>query len=825
MLTSNGGTSSIKFAPPRTLLSGKVSLGFEVDAEAPGASNPTRHCEWHDGQGSLSIVGKRMAEITEAIPLNGSFFNAQRMVTQDLQNACLPADRSGERGRPLGNQGQMSMTGKILIRCPEMSILATMKPWVRECQELVCPNNEIVLDDGTKISFVITFPKALVRWQSWGNWLVDKVPAKGVTRDGGTVCVTMEKERVTRTSLRTMDASLATLSERSNCSGRFGRLARVFHQQEKSRSSPNARPRRPALDFSSMSPRRLRREASWNSIESVAGGFKRVSVFCEAANVRGRSSMELARLIELLSDVAAYPTTGKKVDICQTHISVVFLAGPYAFKIKKPVDLGFLDFSTLEKRRHFCEEEVRLNRRLAPEIYLGVVPITRMGQGVRIEDQGEVIEWAVKMKRLSDEATLQSRLQHQNVTSETVEALAERIASFHAEAEASDRISAFGRFEVVSGNARENFEQSAPQIGTTLSRAVFERLQVLTEAALIRHQHLIEGRADRGVPRDTHGDLRLGHVYLFPERQPPANLAIIDCIEFNERFRFADPVADMAFLAMGLAFHGRRDLARAFTEAYFRASGDDEGRTLLPFYTAYRAAVRGKVEGFKLSRKEIPSREQTLALAKARAYWLFALGELEDPGQRPCLILVGGLPGTGKSTLARALARQATFSVIRSDLVRKELAGATGGADARDGDGNSEAFEQGIYTPDWTNRTYAECLHRAEDLLFQGKRVLIDANFREEKKRQAFFELAARLGVPAVFLLCEAGPDVVQARLRSRQNDASDADWSIFLKAAACWEEPSPSTLGVLRVVSTVASEELVVSKALKSLQEFGLCD
>ena len=271
--------------------------------------------------------------------------------------------------------------------------------------------------------------------------------------------------------------------------------------------------------------------------------------------------MELSRLIHALADPSAYPVTVEKVDVCHTHISAVFLAGPYAYKIKKPVDLGFLDFSTLAKRRHFCEEEVRLNRRLAPEVYLGVVPVTATEYGVRVEGQGEAVEWAVKMNRLSDDTTLQNRIQHGDLPSGAVEALAQRIASFHAGADAGEHISAFGRFEVVARNARENFEQSASQVGTTLSQAVFERVQALTEAELARHQHLIEERAGRGVPRDTHGDLRLGHVYLFPERQPPADLAIVDCIEFNERFRFADPVADMAFLAMGLAFHGRRDLA------------------------------------------------------------------------------------------------------------------------------------------------------------------------------------------------------------------------------------------------------------------------
>src|SRR5262249_39475543 len=155
----------------------------------------------------------------------------------------------------------------------------------------------------------------------------------------------------------------------------------------------------------------------------------------------------------------------------------------------------------------------------------------------------------------------------------------------------------------------------------------------------------------------------------------PADLVVIDCIEFNERFRFADPVADMAFLAMDLAFHGRRDLARAFADAYFEAAGDAEGRALLPFYTAYRAAVRGKVEGFKLGEAEVPGAERAAARARARAHWLLALGDLEEPGRWPCLVLVGGLPGTGKSTLARGLAERAGFTVIRSDVVRKELAG------------------------------------------------------------------------------------------------------------------------------------------------------
>jgi aminoglycoside phosphotransferase family enzyme/predicted kinase len=525
--------------------------------------------------------------------------------------------------------------------------------------------------------------------------------------------------------------------------------------------------------------------------------------------------MELARLIEALANAAAYSHPVERVEVRQTHISAVFLAGDYVYKIKKPVNLGFLDFSTLQRRHHFCEEEVRLNRRLAPEVYLGVVPVSHTGQEVKMEAPGDVVEWAVKMKRLPQEATLQQRLERGQVSVGAVEALAHKVASFHARAEAGGHIAAFGRLEVVARNARENFDQAAPQVGTTLSRAVWERLRALTEAALTRLQPLIEARADRGVPRDTHGDLHLDHVYLFPDRKPPTDLVIIDCIEFNQRFRFADPVADMAFLVMDLLFHQRQDLARAFAEAYFRAANDDEGKALLPFYTAYRAAVRGKVEGFELVEKEVPEAERVGALARAQAHWLLALGQLEEPDQRPCLVLVGGLPGSGKSTLAQGLAKRANLCLIRSDLVRKELAGLPTREPA------SAPFGEGIYTPAWTERTYAECLRRAERALFEGKRVVVDASFGAEKRRRAFLELAARLRVPGIFLLCRADPETARLRLANRRGDASDAGWAIYQRAAERWEEPGPWAREALHEVSTVGPQEQTLARALESFPDW----
>jgi aminoglycoside phosphotransferase family enzyme/predicted kinase len=529
--------------------------------------------------------------------------------------------------------------------------------------------------------------------------------------------------------------------------------------------------------------------------------------------------MELPQLIEALSRPSAYPHPVETVEVRQTHISVVFLAGTLAYKVKKPVSLGFVDYATLDRRRYFCEAEVRLNRRLAPDVYLDVVPVTLASGSPILEGSGPAIEWAVKMARLPDEATLRSYLERGAVGPRALATLAGRLARFYRDADAARKIADAASFDAVARNARENWDQANAQIGSAMSRPVFDRLQARTDQALLALHPVISDRAARGVPRDTHGDLRLGHVYWFPDRDPGGQWVIVDCIEFDDRYRYADPIADVAFLTMELKMAGRGDLARSFTESYLEMAGDGEGRSLLPFYQSYRSAVRGKVLGLKSAAAEVPPPERALALARARAHWIHALCELEPANEKPCLVLVAGLPGTGKSSLALALSQRAGFTVIRSDLVRKELDGRG------DRHPTSAEFGQGLYSPEWDRLVYEECARRAEMLVFEGRRVLVDATFREEARRRLLFDLATRWAIPICLLLCHAEPAVARSRLSKRRGDVSDADHTIYDEIASRWEEAGPRTQALSRTVETGGSPADAIQNALDVLREFGLRD
>ncbi len=536
-------------------------------------------------------------------------------------------------------------------------------------------------------------------------------------------------------------------------------------------------------------------------------------------------------------DAFGYPE-GTPVEVVQTHVSVVFLVGQDVYKLKKPLDLDFLDYSTLERRHHFCTLEVSLNRRLAPDVYLGVVEIRRDAAGLlHVGDTGTLVEYAVHMRRLPDDATLGHRLAHGEVDRATLRRIGGKVHGFHRAARRGPEVSAWATFTAVAANARQNFAQLAG-LGL-IGEGLLTRLERWTEEALNRHHRVIEGRARRHVACDTHGDLRVDHLYLFPDQPPPRDLVILDCIEFSEQFRCADPIADLAFLVMDLRRVGRPDAAEALIDGYFAAYDQclagradpassagsagpagsayeerAEGRALLPFYTAYRATVRGKVDAMKAAEPEVGPEAAAEALRSAHQHLLLALCELQPPGLRPCIVLVAGLPGTGKSTLARALAAEG-FEWVRADAVRKQLAGLAPETPA------SAPVGEGIYSPAWTERTYQHCLELTRAAVLAGERVVVDANFKTAAQRAPFATLAHELGLPMQLLLCTGDPEVVEERLSRRTGDVSDAGVAVYREASAQWE-PIARDIEV-SAIDTSGAPEAAVSAAFSALARHGL--
>jgi aminoglycoside phosphotransferase family enzyme len=306
-------------------------------------------------------------------------------------------------------------------------------------------------------------------------------------------------------------------------------------------------------------------------------------------------------------------------------MSFIFLAGEYVYKIKKPVNLGYLDYTTLEKRHFFCRQELELNRRLCPDVYLAVVPITMSLRGakrrsnlVRIEGQGKATEYAVKMKRLPQDRMMDVLLPRGEVTPEMVARVAEKLAGFHKKAETNEEIAAFGRLDVIRHNCDENFAQAKKYIGLTIFRAKYERIKGYADNFIQSNASLFERRAKEGRIRDCHGDLHAAHVCFTDD------ICIYDCIEFNDRFRYGDVASEIAFLAMDLDRYRQAGLSRHLVNTYVKLGHDEELQKLLNFYKCYRAYVRGKVESFKLDDPYIREEEKAKVLAAAQSYFQLA---------------------------------------------------------------------------------------------------------------------------------------------------------------------------------------------------------
>lgn len=447
------------------------------------------------------------------------------------------------------------------------------------------------------------------------------------------------------------------------------------------------------------------------------------------------------------------------VQLAETHISWVFLVGGDVYKVKKPVDLGFLDFRTLAQRRAACEAEVRLNARLAPRVYLGVVPVRRGPDGIHtLAAEGEVVDWAVHMRRLDDRTRADQLLARRELRGEDVDSIARQLAAFHAAARCDAETSRFGTPETVEANVLENFAQTQQDLARHVRPAEAMEIEVQQTTFIEDHTDVFQARIAAGRVRDGHGDLRLEHVYLEGDRA-----TIIDCIEFNDRFRFADVCADVAFLSMDLAWHGHVDLAERLLARYARESNDFDLYALVDFYESYRAYVRAKIAML------------VGADAEARRYLLLALSAGRRSLLAPMLVCVGGIVASGKSTIADHLGVELGAPVIEADRTRKHMLGVAPGVHLEGGSWS------GAYDPAFTERVYAELLRRAGVVLASGRPVVLDASFRSREMRRMARALAEKHRVPFRFVECRASAEVSRERLARREVEAGVSDARVSL--------------------------------------------
>lgn len=485
-------------------------------------------------------------------------------------------------------------------------------------------------------------------------------------------------------------------------------------------------------------------------------------------------------LVEALLRPQAYPPEERpeRVELVEIHISWLFLTGGYVYKVKKPLDLGFLDFTTLERRRSFCEQEVSLNRRLSPEVYLGVVEIHLGPQGYAVEGSGELVEYAVKMRQLPGDRALRELLRHGDASPEMVPRLAHKVWEFHTGAETGPEITRLGGLEAVRANMEENFHQTREFIGQTIPQRVFDRIRAFCEPFVEVRQDLFQRRQQEGRVRDCHGDLHTSNIFLLN-----GDVSIIDCIEFNQRFRYSDVASDLAFLAMDIDYCDEPGLSRLLVDTYIEASGDTGLRETLDFYKCYRAYVRGKVNSFRLRDQELPAEEKAAVASKARRY--FDLAASYTPDLPPFLLIIAGLMGTGKSFVAKSLAGCLKTKVLSSDVLRKELAGVPSM------ERHHEAWGTGLYDEEQSDATYQELHRRARTRLEAGRSTILDASYRSREWRQGARQVASECGVPFLAVECVAPEEVLRQRLEARVRRPgvpSDGRWEIFHQQREAFE-------------------------------------
>ena len=467
-------------------------------------------------------------------------------------------------------------------------------------------------------------------------------------------------------------------------------------------------------------------------------------------------------LIEALAQPAFYPHSVSTISRIETHISTVFLTGEYVYKIKKPVNLGFVDFKSLENRRYFCEQEVLLNRRLARGIYLEVVAFCWDGQKLAFGGSGQAIEYAVRMKQLSHKHTMQHLLNDNALTESDLVRLAAKLAQFHMKA---PQVKDQPVWSHIKAACDENFRQVWPYRGKLLDTACLHAVRNATGQLLDRSQALFNQRTASGKICDGHGDLRAEHVYFAPGGQ----IQILDCIEFNERLRTVDVASDLAFLAMDLDYLQKPQYVNRFLKAYCRAAGDASMLCLMEFYKCYRAMVRCKVGCIQRSNHGLSTTQRNALSASVCRYLELAHGYARCM-IKPTLWIFCGLPASGKSALASALSKALHIEYLNSDRVRKQRFGLS------PQDRAIEPVDQGIYSAEAGRQVYAQLLDTARQKIQSGRSIILDATYSASTHRKRILQLADEYPVEILFVECTTEEAVLRSRLRQRERAASVSD-------------------------------------------------
>lgn len=468
-------------------------------------------------------------------------------------------------------------------------------------------------------------------------------------------------------------------------------------------------------------------------------------------------------LIAALQNPALYPHPVEQVRVIETHISWVLLTGQYAYKIKKPVNFGFLDFTDLAARKHFCEEELRLNQRLTEGLYLEVLPITGSEAAPQLGGEGPAIEYALKCREFPQNALLSEVQTRGELSSEHIDALAKQIAGFHLRTPQVPQDNPLGSAEAVMAPVRQNFEQIRPLLSDKADLLQLDALEAWAESSYDRLEALLQARKANGFIRECHGDIHLGNAALID-----GQVVLFDCIEFNEPFRFTDVCADYAFLAMDLEDRGLKCHSRRFVSQYLEQTGDYQSLEILNFYKAYRALVRAKIALFSLAHQN-DAVQKAATLRQYRNYANLAESYSAIPSR--FLALTMGVSAVGKSSVALRLVEALGAIRLRSDVERKRLFGEQ--HEAQRG-----ALQGGIYNAESSAATYERLNALAGDILRAGYPVVLDATFLKHAQRQAARHIADDTGVPYLILDCQAPESVIAGWLAQRQaqgGDPSDA--------------------------------------------------